>query len=77
MTAKGQLTLLGAPSTGLSLRDKWQSGLSTDRRAFLVRSPQESGGRTSPGREVDTLWRSPDAAGNKQGKTVAKGLDVS
>lgn len=35
MTAKGQLMLLGTPSTGLNLREKWQSGLSINKWAFF------------------------------------------
>lgn len=60
MTAKGQLTLLGAPSTGLNLRDKWLSGLSTDKWASLVKSSQERegardlGGRWKPAGQVPT-----------------------
>jgi hypothetical protein len=52
MTVKGQLMLLGAPSSaGLNLRDKWGFQLSSDNWDFLMESSQ-SGGRTQARRKL-------------------------
>lgn len=85
MTAKGQLMPLGALSTGLNLRDKWQSWLCTEKWTFLVKSSQEGRiwekGR-SPPEKFTCSWEYFSAQEKAEvmtagRKTIAKCLAIS